>query len=98
MSRQNTAADQKTPVSPSLAPGSSLPRHYSPTVAGYASGPFLDPQLITPSDWNWRNARTAVVRHSDGLDYRAVRVWSDGDFIGWWAVELLGTPLSAFEE
>ena len=72
---------------------SALPAHYSPKVAGYARGPFLEPSLITPSDWLWRNARTYVVTHSDGLNYRALNVSVDGETIGWWAVELLGTPL-----
>ena len=76
---------------------SALPAHYSPKVAGYARGPFLEPVLITPSDWLWRNARTYVVRHSDGLDYRALNVSVDGQTVGWWAVELLGTPLGALE-
>lgn len=75
-----------------------LPPRYSPKVAGNARGPFLEPTLITPSDWLWRNARTYVVRCAlDGLDYRALRVSVDGQTVGWWAVELLGTPLDALE-
>jgi len=27
------------------------------------------------------------------LIYRALRITVDGEFVGWWAVELLGTPL-----
>ena len=77
---------------------SELPARYSPKVAGHARGPFLEPTLITPSDWLWRNARTYVVRCAlDGLDYRALRVSVNGQTVGWWAVELLGTPLSALE-
>ena len=77
-----------------------LPRHYTPKVAGYARGPFLDPQLVTPSAWRWRNCRSYVIRHSDGLDYRAVRVLDTSrspEFIGYWAVELLGIPLTDLE-
>ena len=98
MSRLTKAVEGTRALSDTQGAPSSLPRHYSPGVAGYARGPFLDAQLVTPSDWRWRNVRSAVVRHSDGLDYRAIRVWSEGVLLGWWAVELLGTPLSAFEE
>lgn len=73
---------------------SGLPGAYTPKVAGYARGPFLDPQLVTPSEWRWRNTRTYIIQHSDGLDYRAVMVHSHGDFVGYWAVELLGLPLT----
>lgn len=98
MSRLHEAAGSNRAPSDIQGVPSSLPRHYSPSVAGYARGPFITPELVTPSDWRWKNARTVVVRHSDGLDYRAVRVFSEGVFIGYWAVEQLGTPLSAFEE
>lgn len=71
-----------------------LPPHYAPAVAGYARGPFLTPALITPSGWRWRNARTYTVQSADDmLIYRALRITVDGEFVGWWAVELLGTPL-----
>jgi hypothetical protein len=72
---------------------SGLPTPYSPKVAGYTAGPFLDPQLITPSSWRWYNTKTYIIRHSDGLDYRAVLVSSNGEPVGYWAVEKLGTPL-----
>lgn len=98
LANPNASGPEEPPVSPP-AGGSSLPAHYTPRIAGYARGPFLDPQLITPSHWNWRNTRTAVVRHADGHDYRAIRVSSTtGEFLGWWAVELLGVPLTIFEE
>lgn len=76
---------------------SSLPATYIPKVAGYARGPFVS-GLVTPSAWRWRNTRTVVVHNDeDGLDYRAVRVLDDSltpEFVGYWAVELLGTPLT----
>lgn len=97
MSRLTKAAKNSTPA-PAPTPGSFLPRHYSPAVAGYAAGPFLTPELVTPSAWRWKNTRTYVIRHTDGRDYRAVRVESDGEFVGYWAVELLGTPLTSAEE
>lgn len=77
--------------------GGGLPRKYAPVVAGYAKGPFIEPDLVTPTDWRWRNARTFIVRDkTDGRKYRTLRV-TDGEggrFIGYWAVELLGTPLT----
>lgn len=79
---------------------SGLPRQYSPKVAGYARGPFLDPQLVTPSAWRWRNCRTYIIRHTDGQDYRAVRVLETShtpEFVGYWAVERLGVPLTELE-
>lgn len=85
--------EARTPL-PEALRASGLPTPYEPTVAGYAGGPFLDPELVTPSVWRWRNTRTYIIRHSDGLEYRAVRVSSNGTPVGYWAVELLGTPLT----
>lgn len=97
--RTSTAAKHSTPATLPQSPGSTLPGRYTPLVAGYARGPFLDPVLVTPSGWRWRNTRAYTVRHSDGHDYRAIRVHSeDGDFLGYWAVELLGVPLTPFDE
>lgn len=86
--------------SPALR-ASGLPSHYLPGVAGYAGGPWLTPELVTPSDWSWRSARTYVVRNADdGLDYRAIRVYSGfapgvgNECVGYWAVERLGDPLT----
>lgn len=97
------AEHPEAPTIPQSAPSAfppSLPPRYSPVVAGYARGPFLDPVTVTPSDWRWRNTRTAVVRDRDGHDYRAIRVYTAAlagmrmtEFVGWWAVELLGVPL-----
>lgn len=93
MSRPPTASNPSPATFPQ-SPGSALPRQYTPRVAGYARGPFLDPVLVTPSHWRWRNARTYVIRDRDGHDYRAVRVLSaEREFVGYWAVELLGIPL-----
>lgn len=96
MSRRE-AAKTPSPATFPQSPGSVLPATYTPKVAGYARGPFLDPETVTPTEWRWRNARTYLVRHSDGHDYRAVRVTSEGVFIGYWAVELLGIPLPLSE-
>ena len=86
---------QSSPATHPPSPGSPLPADARPRVAAYAHGPFLDPALVTPSAWKWRNARTYIVQHSDGHDYRAVRVTSlSGEFLGYWAVELLGVPLT----
>lgn len=99
MGRRTPTAAKHEPGDSPQSPGSTLPRRYTPIVAGYARGPFLDPVLVTPSGWRWRNTRAYTVRHSDGHDYRAIRVHSeDGDFLGYWAVELLGVPLTAFDE
>lgn len=98
MGRLPRTAKKVEPGAAPKAPGSTLPTRYTPKVAGYARGPFLDPVRITPSGWRWHDVRTYVVRHSDGLDYRAVRVASEGAFIGYWAVELLGTPLTPDDE
>ena len=92
------AAKQET--SPAIlppSPGSVLPARYVPLVAGYARGPFIDPATVTPTDWRWHDARTYIVRGRDGLDYRCVRVASEGVYIGYWAVELLGKPLPPTE-
>lgn len=83
-------------VSP--APASVLPARCLPRVAHFARGPFLDARLVTPSDFKWRNARTYVVENVDGLNYRAVRVTVNRHHYGWWAVELLGTPLPLGDE
>lgn len=75
-------------------PAVGLPSRYAPRVAGYARGPWLDPATVTPSDWRWKAARTYTVENAaDGQTYRAIRVTSGLAFIGYWAVELLGTPL-----
>lgn len=87
-----------SPATSPQSPGSVLPRHYSPMVAGYARGPFIEPVTVTPTDWRWRNARSAIVRDRNGTDWRCIRVVSEGVIVGWWAVELLGIPLSAFQE
>ena len=87
----STAAPSDLPALGSAA----LPPIYTPKVAGYAGGPFLIPMTVTPSGWRWRRTRTYVVTDErDGLNYRAVRVLNrDKKFVGYWAVELLGTPL-----
>ena len=77
---------------------SGLPAGYSPRVAGYARGPWMDPQLVTPSELKWINVRTAVVRHSDGADYLCVRVFDRShNFVGWWAINMIGTPLDGLD-
>jgi hypothetical protein len=97
MSRDPRAAKTPSPAIDPQSPGSVLPSRYTPRVAGFARGPFLDPQTVTPSGWRWHDVRTYVVRHTDGRDYRAVRVTSEGALLGYWAVELLGTPLTPIE-
>lgn len=77
---------------------SGLPWKYTPRVAGYARGPFITPDpdglaAVTPTDWRWRNARTYIVRDAAGVDWRCLRVSSPLGVVGFWAVELLGTPL-----
>ena len=93
MSRQPEAARKTEPAPDPQAPVSVLPPHYAPKVAGYARGPFIDPVIVTPTSWRWRNARSFIVRAPNGQDYRCVRVVSEGIFRGYWAVELLGIPL-----
>lgn len=79
---------------------SGLPGQYIPKVAGYARGSYVA-GLVTPSAWRWRNTRTVVVTNdTDGLNYRAIRVYDTRrtpEFIGYWAIELLGTPLTELE-
>lgn len=96
MRRQPPDGEAQSPATIPWSPGSTLPARYTPLVAGYARGGFfLDPELVTPSGWRWRNTRAYTIRHTDGLDYRAIRVFSQPghEFVGYWAVELLGTPL-----
>ncbi len=89
---------------------SALPPRYTPRVAGYARGPFLNPVEVTPTGYRWRNARVFNVLADDGLHYRAIRVSTPRliligtkaeqrgtSFAGWWAVELLGTQLPLVE-
>lgn len=91
MSRQPRVGEAETePGDNPQSSGSALPRQYSPRVAGYAPGPFLTPTLVTPSDWRWRNARSYTITVADGNEYRAIRVSSGREFVGYWAVELLG--------
>lgn len=94
MSRQDQAAKTPTPATPSRSPASALPARYTPRVAGYARGPFIEPAEVIPSEWRWRNARTYVIRDADGVNWRCVRVCSEGEPVGYWAVELLGLPLT----
>jgi len=93
MSRQESAAKDTNPASTPNSPGSVLPPHHTPRVAAHAHGPFIDPELVTPTEWKWRNVRTYVVRAANGHDYRCIRVSAGGVQIGYWAVELLGVPL-----
>jgi hypothetical protein len=99
MRRQPPDGEAQSPATAPWSPGSTLPGRYTPLVAGYARGPFLAPELVTPSGWRWRNTRAYTIRHSDGHDYRAVRVFSQPGhvFVGYWAVELLGLPLTIEE-
>lgn len=57
----------------------------------YAPGPFLDEQVVTPSDQRWMNARTYIVRdRATRQEFRALRVQDQsGHFIGYWAVEVM---------
>src|SRR3954468_1628200 len=97
MRRQRTAARKPSPASTYSAPGSALPAVFTPVVAGYARGPFVEPRIVTPTDWRWRNTRTYIVQDIDGTEYRCLRVTSGGRFIGYWAVELLGALLPPAE-
>lgn len=73
---------------------SGLPPRYLPRVAGYARGPWIDPRLVTPTEFRWRNARTYILEDYDGVEWRCVRITvPGGHHAGWWAVELLGLPL-----
>lgn len=98
MDRRETAEKTPTPATPDRLPASALPAHYTPRVAGYARGPFIQPHTVTPTDWKWRNARSYLVTDEAGTTWRCIQVCSDGKPVGYWAVELLGTPLSAFGE
>lgn len=93
MSRHDTAAKFTSPATTPQSPGFVLPANYQPRVAGYVPGPFIEPVTVTPTHWRWRNARTYIIRGSNGHDYRCLRVSSGSDFVGYWAIELLGVPL-----
>lgn len=94
MRRAPDAAEQQKPATdPNGSRASVLPRQYSPRVAGYAGGPFVNPTFVTPTDWTWRNARTFRVEDEDGIEYRCLRVYDAAQqFVGYWVVELLGKP------
>lgn len=95
MPRAHTRRGDSPAVNPLGLAAADLPALYSPKVAGYAHGPFLTPEHVRSTEWRWNNCRTYVVRSDDGLDYRAVRVTDEltHQFVGYWAVELLGTML-----
>lgn len=90
MSRQPPAAKTTEPGDNPQSPGSALPAHYTPGVATYAAGPFVEPKTVTPTSWRWRRARTYIVQAKDGHAYRCLRVRSGDEFVGYWAVERLG--------
>ena len=81
--------------SPSTIPVGGLPLSYSPICATYAPGPFLDVEVVTPSEIRWMNARTYVVRdRQTSQDYKALRILNPAhEVVGYWAIELLPTPL-----
>jgi hypothetical protein len=87
------AAKDPSPATAYPSPGSTLPPHYTPRVAGYARGPFIEPAHVIPTDWRWRDAPTVVVIGADGQEFRCVPVHSAGALVGYWAVERLGVPL-----
>lgn len=94
MSRESDAANGTSPAPlPPVAPGFSLPPRFMPRVAELAPGPFIEPDLVTPSDWEWKGARSVIVRTTAGTEYRCLPIHSDRELIGYWAVERLGvTP------
>ena len=94
---RGSVAASTTPQARSDSPAlraSGLPSPYSPKVAGYARGPFIEPALVTPTTWRWEGVPTFIIRSEDGHDYRCVRVASRSKFVGYWAVERLGEPLT----
>ena len=97
MGRRPAAERNQSPANAPASPGFELPPHYIPRVAGYARGPFMTGRVM-PSEWRWRNVRTYIVTSErDGLDYRCVLVTADKTPVGYWAVEMLGTPLPLAE-
>jgi hypothetical protein len=83
------ANEPRAPRIPREAP-SALPAKYSPAAAVYAPGPFLEPELVEPSAWKWRDIRTLEITTSDGTVWRALRVFSEREFIGYWGIEQVG--------
>lgn len=80
---------------PPVTPAGGLPLSYTPICAAYAPGPFLDEQVVTPSDVTWMNARTYIVRDRlTAQEFRALRILdAAGNFVGYWTIELLAKPL-----
>lgn len=73
---------------------SGLPPRYLPRIARYALGPFIEPRLVTPTDFGWRGTRTYLVEDYGGVEWRCLRVTTEGpDLVGYWAIERLGYPL-----
>jgi len=97
MSRRAKAVKDQGPTPPPVASGSVLPPRHTPRSAAYAHGPFITPETVTPTEWQWRGMRTYVVRAASGHDYRCIRVAADGRSVGYWAVELLGAQLDIDE-
>lgn len=95
MARTSNRAGNTAAANPSGLAAADLPASYAPKVAGYARGPFLDAAHVRSTEWRWNNCRTYVVTTPEGVDYRAVRVTDlhTSAEVGYWAVELLGTPL-----
>jgi len=99
MRREQLVAETRSPDADPPRPGSALPPTYTPASAGFARGPFLDPQTVTPTSLKWNRARVYHVHAVDGRDYYALRVFTGPrkqerrDFVGWWAIEERGVPL-----
>lgn len=95
MSRRLGAASCSAAATPSGVAAADLPAAYTPKVAGYALGPFVE-GVVTPNAWRWKNCRTYLVTVEDGTTYRTVRVTNtrNNTFAGYWAVELRGVPLT----
>lgn len=84
------AANQPRQARIPREPASALPARYTPKAAGYARGPFLEPEIVEPSGWKWHDLRTFEITTKDGQRWRAVRVHSGREFIGYWGIEQVG--------
>lgn len=86
---------EHTPEAGLPRPASGLPPRYLPRVAHYARGPWIEPRLVIPTEFGWRGTRTYLVEDYDGVEWRCLRVTTEGpDLVGYWAVERLGYPLT----
>ncbi len=90
MSGRRKAGLATEAVGSTLPAASALPASHTPAEAGHASGPFIRPVEVIPTEWEWKHLRTYLVIDAAGRKWRTLRVSNrSGEFVGYWAIELV---------